>query len=63
MRVRICRSCRGMWSAWGEVEPYWAWPTKGTRVKTVSDDAFARLELCMCDPNKPEPRAKRTVTR
>jgi hypothetical protein len=53
MRVRICRSCRGLWAAWGEVEPYWAWPTTGTRFKTVSEDAFARLELCMCDPNKP----------
>jgi hypothetical protein len=63
MRVRICRSCRGMWSAWGEVEPCWAWPTTGTFVKTMTDEAAKRLKLCLCDPDKPEPRAKRTVSK
>jgi hypothetical protein len=52
-----------MWAAWGEVEPIWFWPVTGTRVKTVSDDAFARLDLCTCDPDKPAPRAKRTISK
>jgi hypothetical protein len=53
-----------MWSAWGGADEYdWAWPTTGTLVKTVTDEAAKRLKLCECDPDKPEPRAKRTVSK
>lgn len=63
MQVRICRSCRGMWAAWGGEEYQWFWPTTGTLVKTMTDEQAKRLALCECDPDKPDPKANRTVSK